>query len=268
MSQRTMEAHYRPNWNLTQAHGLTGYNCGYAASPGCESFDEHQRSLVWRLLGDTTIDGEATVLDVGCGIGGAARFIAAEIGCRVTGIDLTPEYIAAAKSLTERTGLAGLARFELASALDMPFADAAFDAAITFHVAMNIKDRPALYGEIARVLKPGATLCIYDVMTTDGESPDFPVPWAQSAETSHLTTPDETQTLLAGAGFEIRDVYDLTDSALDLFRQTAAAAAADGSPPLGNHILMGADAPVKNRNVKAAIEGGRIAPVQMIASLT
>lgn len=76
MSQQTMEAHYQPNWNLTQAHGLLGYNCGYAESVGCASFDQHQQSLVWRLLGDTTIDGDSTMLDVGCGIGGPSTWIA------------------------------------------------------------------------------------------------------------------------------------------------------------------------------------------------
>ena len=103
------------------------------------------------------------VLDVGCGIGGAARFLAAEIGCQVEGIDLTPEYIAVAKTLTVMTGLTDKVSFETASALDMPFEGAAFDAAITIHVAMNIAKRAELYGEIARVLKPGAVFCNYEV---------------------------------------------------------------------------------------------------------
>ena len=101
----------------------------------------------------------AHVLDVGCGLGGATRYIAASIGCRVTGIDLTPEYIEMARLLAERTGLADRVDYHAASALDMPFGPAAFDAAITLHVAMNIKDRAGLYREIARVLKPGAAFC-------------------------------------------------------------------------------------------------------------
>ncbi|MDA1356905.1 MAG: class I SAM-dependent methyltransferase [Proteobacteria bacterium] len=104
------------------------------------------------------------LLDVGCGLGGAVRYISAAIGCRATGIDLTPEFIDVARNLTARLGLSAPPEFETASALAMPFEDQTFDAAITFHVAMNIPDRAGLYTEIARVLRPGATFCIYDVI--------------------------------------------------------------------------------------------------------
>src|SRR5262245_32962409 len=103
------------------------------------------------------------VLDVGCGIGGATRYLAT-MGCRVTGVDLTPDYIAAAGELARRTGLAGRIDYRVASALAMPFEDSAFDAAITLHAAMNIQNRAGLYREVARVLKPGAVFCSYDVM--------------------------------------------------------------------------------------------------------
>ena len=143
------------------------------------------------------------VLDVGCGIGGATRYLASTVGCRVTGIDLTPEYIAAAEELARRTGLADRVAYRVASALAMPFEDGAFDAAITLHVAMNIRDRAGLYREVARVLKPGAVFCSYDVMKGGNDGLTFPVPWAETAATSHLTTPQEMQALLRDAGFEV-----------------------------------------------------------------
>lgn len=206
------------------------------------------------------------VLDVGCGIGGATRHIATQIGCRVTGIDLTPEYIATAKTLAEMTGQGDQVSYEVASALDMPFDDETFDAAITLHVAMNIRDRAGLYREIARVMKSGATLCIYDVMKKGDEALTFPVPWAQSPETSHLTTPEEMGVLLGDAGFTVHDVDDRTEFAREFFRQTLAAAA-DGPPPLGIHVLMGANAREKIGNTIENLGSGRIAPVQMIARL-
>lgn len=204
------------------------------------------------------------VLDVGCGIGGATRYMASRIGCRVTGIDLTPEYISTAESLTAMTGLSDRVTFHVASALDMPFERAAFDAAITFHVAMNIPERVALYGEIARVMKPGATLCVYDVMKKGDEDITFPVPWAETSETSHLTTPEEMHTLLEEAGFSIHEVEDRTDFALDFFK-TALAAMADGPPPLGLHLVLGESGPEKFKNMLDNVQTGRIAPVQMIA---
>jgi len=211
---------------------------------------------------------EAHVLDVGCGIGGAARYIATQIGCRVTGIDLTPEFIEVAQRLTGLTGLDDRIAFEVASALDMPFEDGAFDAAITLHVAMNIPDRTALYAEIARVVKPGATFCIYDVMKGGDGEPTFPVPWAETPETSHLTTADEMRALLDGAGFDVGEVEDRSDFSRTFFQRALATAAGtqEGPPPLGIHLILGASAPVKFRNMLANIEAGHIAPIQMIAT--
>ena len=204
------------------------------------------------------------VLDVGCGIGGAARYLAAEIGCRVSGIDLTPEYIAAARALTDLTGLGDKVDYEVAGALAMPFKDATFDAAITIHVAMNIADRAGLYREISRVTKPGAAFCVYDVMRKNDAPLVFPVPWAASPETSHLTTPEEMRTHLDAAGFAVEEVEDRSEVARDFFHRRLAAAK-DGPPPLGPHLVMGESAGEKLRNVLVNIEAGRIAPVLMLA---
>src|SRR5262249_33665586 len=102
------------------------------------------------------------LLDVGCGLGGPARYFANRFGAHVTGIDLTPEYIEVAIELSRRTGQSELTTFDVGSALAMRFGAAHFDGAITVHVAMNIHDRERLYGEVARVLKPGAAFGIYE----------------------------------------------------------------------------------------------------------
>lgn len=213
------------------------------------------------------LEADDHVLDVGCGIGGASRYMASTIGCRVTGIDLTPEYIAAAEELARRTGLGDRISYRVASALGMPFQDAAFDAAITIHVAMNIKDRAGLYGEVARVLKPRATFCIYDVMKGEKDGLQYPVPWAETPATSHLTPPQEMQALLCDAGFEVREVEDRTAFGIAFFRERLADTAA-GASPLGLHIVMGATAREKLANMLASLENGSIAPVVMIARKT
>lgn len=207
------------------------------------------------------------VLDVGCGMGGAARYIATEFGCTLAGIDLTPEYIAVAQSLTARLGLSASLSFESASALAMPFEDATFDAAITFHVAMNIADRAGLYREIARVLRPAATFCVYDVMRTGPGDIVYPVPWAETAQTSHVASPEETQDFLQDAGFEVLEIEDRRDFALQFFRQRLAGVDGGGTPPLGLHLVMGETWREKFKNTLANTEAGRIAPVQMIARL-
>ncbi len=208
------------------------------------------------------------VLDVGCGLGGAARYVAAEIGCSVCGIDLTPEYIEVAEVLTARLGLSQALRLETASALDMPFADNAFDAAYSFHVAMNIRDRAGLYREIARVLCPGATLLIYDVMKTGPQDIVFPVPWSETAETSFLTSPEETKSLLEEAGFSVVDVEQRREFAIQFFRRRLGGNTSDGPPAppaLSLHLVMGETWREKFRNTLENTVAGRIAPVQMIA---
>lgn len=203
------------------------------------------------------------VLDVGCGLGGAMRYLAATVGCRVTGIDLTASYIELAEQLTARTGLGERASYHVGSALQMPFAAEAFDAAYTFHVAMNISDREGLYSEIARVLKPGAGFCVYDVMRGEVDGVRYPVPWAETAQTSHLTTPAEMRDLLDRAGFQIETIEDRSAFGIEFFRQRLAASA--GPPPLGLHLLMGSNAREKFENMLHALELRQAAPVLMLA---
>uniref|UniRef100_UPI002ADE0816 class I SAM-dependent methyltransferase n=1 Tax=Tepidiforma sp. TaxID=2682230 RepID=UPI002ADE0816 len=131
------------------------------------------------------------VLDLGCGIGGPARTIAAEFGCRLTGIDLSPEFIRTARILAEACGLAHQCEFHVANALQLPFPDASFDAVITQHVAMNIADRARFWSEARRVLRPGGTLALFDIIRGPNPEPlQYPVPWASEPAISHLLTED------------------------------------------------------------------------------
>ena len=206
------------------------------------------------------------LLDVGSGLGGPARFFAQRFGAHVTGIDLTPEYVAAATRLSELTRLHDRTAFDVGSALAMPYPGASFDGAITIHVAMNIRDRAGLYAEVARVLRPGAVFGVYDVMAGDERPIDFPVPWATTSETSHLTTPEETRALLGAAGFAVLEFEDRTAHAREFFtRLVAAAKRAGGPPPVGLHLLTGATHGQKFANMLTAVSDGRLAPGMIIA---
>ncbi len=224
------------------------------------------RAATIHAVDKLSLGPEHHVLDVGCGIGGAARYIAHTHKCRLSGIDLTRDYIETAKALSQRAHLDQNIEFLTASALDMPFNDAAFDAGVTIHVAMNIEDRAALYSEISRVLKPGAKFCIYDVMRVSNEPITFPVPWAQSAATSHLTSVNEMRDLLDDAGFDVVEVDDRTKPAIEFFnRRLAEVAQAKGPPPpLGIHLILGASAGEKFKNTLANIKAGKISPIEII----
>jgi SAM-dependent methyltransferase len=209
---------------------------------------------------------EMHVLEVGSGIGGPARHFAHACGCRVTGIDLTPDFVAVARSLTGRVGLADLVGFVEGSALDMPFDAASFDAATLIHVGMNIADKTQLFAEVRRVLRPGARFGLYEVMRVgDGEIP-MPMPWAGSAATNFVETPEVYVELLQGAGFAPASPVDRTRFVHELWaKMQTAAAAAGGPPPLGLHILVGPAGPERFRNTFAALAAGVLAPVEIVA---
>src|SRR6266436_4746410 len=122
------------------------------------------------------------VLDVGSGIGGPARYFAAEHGCRVTGIDLTEEFVRVARSLTARTKLDGLVEFRQGSALEMPFERESFDRAYMIHVGMNIADKAGIFREVRRVLKAGGLFTVFDIVRAKDGAMQYPVPWAASEE--------------------------------------------------------------------------------------
>ena len=205
------------------------------------------------------------VLDVGSGIGGPARFFAETHGCRVTGIDLTEEFVQVAGELTRRCGLGDLVSFRQGSALDLPFGAGAFDAATLIHVGMNIADKARLFRNVRRVLKPGAPFAVYEVMrVADGDLP-YPMPWAQSGGTSFVETPETYRELLNDAGFAIEREENRREFVLKLAAEIREKAAAHGAPALGIPILMGPAWRERLTNVMSTLERGTIAPVQMIA---
>jgi len=218
------------------------------------------------FLSQLDLTSEKQVLDVGCGLGGAARFVVSRFGCQVTGIDLTPEFIETGKILCQWVGLDNRISLHQGSALAMPFADCVFDRAYMLHVAMNIDDKAILCSEVSRVLRPSSLFGIYDVMRTGDGELTYPVPWATTAVSSAVATPAQYREALEQAGFTVVAERNRRDFALAFFDQLRArTAAAGGPPPLGLHILMGRNTPDKVRNMIANISTDRIAPVEMIA---
>ncbi|CAN7178713.1 class I SAM-dependent methyltransferase [Mesorhizobium sp. LjRoot246] len=178
-----------------------------------------------------------SVLDVGSGVGGPARFLAATYGCRVTGVDLSEPFVDAARYLTERTGQSGQLSFQTANALALPFDDGRFDIALLQHVAMNISDRTLLYSEIRRVLKSGGRFATFDVVLSGGE-PHYPLPWARTPATSFLLTAGATREAIEPAGFRMLASQDDTGAAKAWFAQLRAS----GPPPPPNlGVVMGPD---------------------------
>ena len=214
-----------------------------------------------RLAGVTP---EVRVLDVGSGLGGPARTLATEIGCSVEVLDVTEEFCRAGEMLATRTGLGDLVTFRHASALDMPHPDASFDAVWMQHSSMNIADKERLYAEIHRVLRPAGHLALHEIMAGPVAPIHFPVPWARGPEISFLRPPEEVRALITGIGFEESAWINETASALRWFRERLAAAdAASGElPPLGLHLVLGADLGQMFRNLARNLQEDRVVVVQ------
>ena len=225
------------------------------------------RQASQEFLDQLGLDPEDHALDIGCGLGGPARFTASRYGCRVSGIDLTAEYVETGSALCTWVGLDERIDLQHGNALATPYADSGFDCAYMMHVGMNIPDKAALFREVHRVLKPGGRFGVYDIMRIGEDDLDFPVPWATTGDTSALATPEEYCGWLDSAGFEIAAERNRRQFALEFFEQLKARSAGSaGPPPLGLHVLMGDTAPVKIGNMIANIAAGRIAPVELIAT--
>lgn len=220
------------------------------------------------LLNQIEIAGKTRVLDIGCGIGGAARHVAARTGAHVRGFDLTPDFVDTAKALSNLVGMADATSFQVGSALEIPEPDSSVDLALMFHVGMNIEDKETLFKEAARVLVPGGTFALFDVMKGSDAALTFPFPWAETEEFSFVAPPSRYRSAAGAAGFEPVAERDRSEFASDFFdRVFARFAQAGGPPPVGIHLLMHETGKVKIENYITHLRAGDIAPVEMIFRL-
>lgn len=206
------------------------------------------------------------LLDIGSGIGGPARYFANRFGCSVTGIDLTPEFCDVARHLTRLLGLENRVAFEVGNALAMPFPDAGFDGAYSMNVSMNIADKGGLYREIRRVLKPGAWLVLSEIAKGTGGELTYPTPWANSADTSFLSTPEETQRGLQAAGFEVVQVRSTLEEARAFGARSRALVERGEKPPHRAVMLIhGELAREAMANTARGLNEGSIVPIEILA---
>lgn len=206
------------------------------------------------------------ILDIGSGIGGPARYFANRFGCRVTGIDLTPEFCDIARHLTRLLDLEDKVAFEVGDALAMGFEDASFDGAYSMNVSMNIADKGAFYREVHRVLEPGAWLVLSEVAQGEGGEPDYPTPWAASARTSFLSTPEETRRGLLEAGFDIIRLRSTLEEARAFGAHSRAVVERGEKAPHRAVMLIHAElATEAMANTSRGLSEARIVPIEVLA---
>lgn len=204
-----------------------------------DEFHIRGRAASLEIVEALGLTADSHVLDLGSGLGGPARTLAELTGCTVTGVDLTSEFCEVATAFSQWTGMSDRTRFQVGDATATGLPDAAVHAALTVHVAMNIADKPALYAEAFRVIRPGGRFVVYDVLQGEGGDVRYPVPWANDVSTSFLATPREMRDLLRAAGFEIISEVDSSDESLAWFQQMRARIERDGPPPVTFATFLG-----------------------------
>jgi ubiquinone/menaquinone biosynthesis C-methylase UbiE len=245
----------------------SGMDPGDVATQDLAPIDEFHirgREATLELAERMRLAESSRVLDIGSGLGGPARTLAEVYGCHVTGIDVTPEYCETARVLSESVGLGERVEFNQGDATELPFPDAAFDAAMTIHAAMNIAEKDRMYDEARRVLKPGSVFAVYDVLQGEGGDVCYPVPWAREPSISHVATTSETRDLLEAAGFRVVDQHDSSEAGLAWFEAMMRRMAEQGPPPLTPQVLLGEDFPEMARNQMRNLAERRIRAVSFV----
>ena len=231
-----------------------------------DEFHIRGREATRELASQVKLNSNHKVLDVGSGVGGASRYLASEFGCQVIGIDLSDEYCRVAQSFADRLELASLVTYRQGSALDMPFEDNSFDVVWTQHATMNIADKPKLYSEIVRVLRPNGHFAMYDVLAGPVSPLYYPVPWAPDPSISFLTTPDKLRQLLEAKGLQILSWRDTSTIGRGWFKEVAAKMEQQGgSPALGLHVLLGPDFRAMAQNQVLNLNENRIVLIECVA---
>lgn len=231
-----------------------------------DEFHIRGRAATLEIIEALDLTADSHVLDLGSGLGGPARTLAEVTGCTVTGVDLTPEFCEVATALSEWTGLSDRTRFQMGDATATGLPDAAMDAAMTVHVAMNIPDKHALYAEAFRVLRPGGTFVVYDVLQGEGGEVHYPVPWADDSSTSFPATLEDMRGLLPAAGFNVVSEVDSSDESLAWFQHMRAKIQREGPPPVTFATFLGDSFAEMTANQVANLAERRIRTVMFACS--
>jgi sarcosine/dimethylglycine N-methyltransferase len=197
---------------------------------------------------------EDRVLDIGAGLGGSARVLAASSGCTVDCIEMSATYCAGARLLNRLTGLEEQVKVHQGSALDLPFSDGSFDVVWMQNVGMNIADKQTLYREIARVLAPGGRFVFQEMAAGELPTSCFPLPWATTPADNFLVSADDMRALLHRCGLVTKLFEDTSDAHLNRPKTNATPAKAG---QLGLAVFVD-DLATKGGNARRSLEEGQV----------
>ncbi len=266
-----LQAHYGRE-KLTESVFTALNEAGFKISDykDTAAFDEFHirgREATKELAELAGLTRDQRVLDLGCGLGGPSRFLAAEYGCRVVGVDLITEYIRTATALNSKVGLTGRVAFQVGDMCALPFRTSSFDAAWSQHTFMNIEDKAGLLAQVRQVLKPRGRLVLYEILAGPASPIHYPVQWAGDASINFLLDEARFKAVVQSAGFELKLWQEKTDVCLKWFQavtEKMASRPKTGRPPIGLNLVIGPSTAEKARNTVRNLKENRIRVVYAI----
>jgi cyclopropane fatty-acyl-phospholipid synthase-like methyltransferase len=135
---------------------------------GRESSSAAQVRLVELLAARARIERGARVLDIGCGVGGPALWLARKLGCSVTGLTISPVQAEMARERAASEGLGDRVRFEVADANRLDAPPGSFDTVWVMECSEHLVDKPQLIADCARALRPQGVLALCAWLKADG----------------------------------------------------------------------------------------------------
>ena len=237
-------------------------------------FDEFHvkgRRATRELADIAEIQPECRLLDIGCGVGGPVRTLAADYACRVIGLDIMEEYCRTARLLTTLVHLEDRLAYVRGHAADLPFTDNCFDMVWLQHTIMNIDNKTRLFKEIRRVLHPQGRLAVHEVFAGSASPLRYPVPWASGPTIDFLTSTETFRRMVNDLGFEFLVWNDVSADSLEWFKRSASRASQRSSRKRaapGIHLLMGNNTAEKMSNMVRNLAEDRIRIVQGIFMTT
>jgi ubiquinone/menaquinone biosynthesis C-methylase UbiE len=199
-----------------------GRDLGHLAPEDLYAYDQdHYGGLaaVDALAERARLGAGVRLLDICCGLGGPARYVARKYGADVVGIDLNQGRAPGAARLTALVGLSQRARFVRGDATRLSFAEGSFDAAIAQEAFLHIVDKRALFAACRRVLRPGGTLAFTDWIAFADLSADDRRRLSEGIMANDIQSFDGYRALLAEAGFRDVKAEDLSTAWRDILRE-------------------------------------------------
>ncbi len=230
-----------------------------------DEFHVGGRQASAHFLAQLNLSSQDSVLDIGCALGGTARFVASTYQSNVVGIDVSDEYIATGNILSQWLQLTKKVKLLHASAFQLPFTEQCFSKAYMMHVGMNIADKTTLFYEVSRVLKQSGYFGIYDIVKQKQGALAYPVPWASTAKNSYIATLEHYEQALNNTGFEVIRVNNRHKFAIDFFNKLIMRNDQPKHSELSIHTLIKAESKIKMVNMLTNIQQDLIAPVEIIA---